>query len=73
MTFHPDGTLLVGSFGTDAVLRYDALTGQPLGQFITPGAGGLDGTHNFAWMPVPAAPTAVVPMVAAVITGRRRR
>lgn len=41
--FTPDGKLLVASFDTDAVLRYDAATGAFLDVFVTPGSGGLDG------------------------------
>src|SRR6185436_2978723 len=51
MILAPDGKLLVGSFGTDSVLRYDLATTQSLGQFIKSGSGGLDGTHNFAFVP----------------------
>jgi len=53
MIFTPQGDLLVGSFGTDSVLKYSS-SGQFLGTFITSGSGGLDGTHNMAYMPVPA-------------------
>ena len=52
LTYTPDGsTLLVGSFGNDSVLKYDAMTGAAGGFFVTSGLGGLDGTHNFAWVP----------------------
>jgi peptidyl-prolyl cis-trans isomerase A (cyclophilin A) len=55
LIFHPNGELLVGSFQTDRILRYDGRTGAPLGDFVAGGAGGLDGTHNFAFMPAPPA------------------
>ena len=54
MIFDPDGMLLVGSFGNDSVLRYDPATGAYLGPLVLTGSGGLDGTHNFAFIPVPA-------------------
>ncbi len=39
----PDGkTLYAVSSGTDSVVRYDASTGQLLGTFVQPGAGGLN-------------------------------
>ena len=41
--FAADGSLLVASFGSDAVLRYDGATGAFLGVFVAPGSGGLDG------------------------------
>lgn len=72
MAFHPDGSLLVGSFGNDKVVRYNAMTGQPLGDFILQGAGGLDGTHNFAFVPVPA-PGVLALAFGAVLVQRRRR
>jgi len=51
LTFLPGGDLLVGSFNNDKVVRYDGTTGAPEGDFIVGGAGGLDGTHNFAFLP----------------------
>lgn len=72
MTFLPNGDLLVGSFGNDKVVRYDRLTGLPVGDFILSGAGGLDGTHNFAYLPVPA-PSTLGLGLAALVAGRRRR
>jgi hypothetical protein len=51
MTLAPDGNLLVGSFNTDSVIKYDVATTQPLGNFVAPGAGGLDGTHSLAYVP----------------------
>ncbi len=55
----PDGSLLVASFETDAVLRYDGTTGAFLGVFIASGLAGLDGPDNgmqlgadgFLWVP----------------------
>ena len=38
----PDGRIYVADFEEDAVFRYEA-DGQPLGAFVTPGLGGLDG------------------------------
>jgi streptogramin lyase len=51
MIMAPDGNLLVGSFSTDSVIKYDLQTAQALGTFIAPKPGGLDGTHNFAYVP----------------------
>ena len=51
LIFMPSGDLLVGSFNTDSVLRYNGVNGHFVGTFIAPGAGGLDGTHNLAFMP----------------------
>ncbi len=73
MTFLPDGDLLVGSFGDDAVIRYDGTTGEELGFFIEPGSGGLDGTHNFAFMPVPAPATALPLLLGSLVTRNRMR
>lgn len=53
MIFTPGGDLLVGSFGTDSIRRFGPI-GERLGAFVLPGTGGLDGTHNMAFMPVPA-------------------
>ena len=56
----PDGDLLVGSFGNDSVKKYSISDGTYIGTFVTPGSGGLDGTHNFAFVPdrpVPAVST----------------
>lgn len=41
--FGPTGELLVGSFNTDSVLRYDGTTGAFLGVLVGSGAGGLNG------------------------------
>ncbi len=73
MTFLPDGDLLVGSFADDGVIRYDGQTGEELGFFIEPGLGGLNGTHNFAFMPVPAPGSMLVFGVLAVSRRRRTR
>jgi sugar lactone lactonase YvrE len=48
-----NGDLLVGSFANDKVIRYDGISGALIGDFIASGAGGLDGTHNFAVVPDP--------------------
>ena len=54
MILAADGTLLVGSFATDSVLKYDLAAAQLVGTFIPSGSGGLDGTHNFAFVPDPS-------------------
>lgn len=72
MTFLPGGDLLVGSFGNDAAIRYDGATGAQIGFFIEPGSGGLNGTHNFAFMPVPA-PHAITPLLLTLALSRIRR
>ena len=41
--FGPDGALYVASFSQDRVLRCDGTTGGYLGDFVAPGAGGLNG------------------------------
>lgn len=41
--FAPDGSLLVASFNTDNVLRYDGQTGAFLGEFVAAGLGNLNG------------------------------
>ena len=51
MILAPDGNLLVGSFNTDSVIKYDLATTQAMGTFVATGAGGLDGTHSFAYVP----------------------
>jgi streptogramin lyase len=74
MNLTPGGDLLVGSFGNDSVLRYDPITGASRGVFIASGLGGLDGTHDMVYMPVPG-PSGVALAGAAVVLGigRRRR
>jgi DNA-binding beta-propeller fold protein YncE len=47
------GELVVGSFGNDSVVRFDAATGAFLGTLVPSGLGGLDGTHDLAFVPVP--------------------
>jgi hypothetical protein len=42
LAFGPDGALCVVSEGTDAVLRFDATTGEFLGTLVASGSGGLD-------------------------------
>lgn len=73
MILDPDGNLLVGSFGTDSVLKYDAMTGAFLGTLVTSGSGGLDGTHNFAFMQVPGPGGVAIGLVALNLHLRRRR
>jgi streptogramin lyase len=63
MIMAPDGNLLVGSFGTNSVIKYDLATTHALGTFIATGSGGLNGTHNFAY--VPDLPCAQIPVGAA--------
>lgn len=41
--FGPDGNLYVASFETDAVLRYNGLTGAFIDVFVPTGSGGLNG------------------------------
>lgn len=57
MTLSSEGNLLVGSFGNDSVKKYSIADGSFLGTFITSGLGGLDGTHNFAYLPDAPVPT----------------
>ncbi len=38
-----DGNILVCSYITDSILEYDGQTGQYLGEFVAPSAGGLNG------------------------------
>jgi hypothetical protein len=54
MIMAPNGHLLAGSFNTDSVIEFDLATTQAVQTFITPGSGGLDGTHNFAYVPDPS-------------------
>lgn len=73
MTFDPDGNLLVGSFGTDSVLKYNPITGAFLGTLVLPGSGGLDGTHNFAFLQIPTPGTAMALLPLLGCVARRRR
>lgn len=43
LIYMPDGSLLVSSFNTDSILRYDGATGAFLNVFVSPGSGGLNG------------------------------
>ena len=43
--------VLVSSFFTDSVLRYDRTTGGSLGAFVAPGSGGLDGPIGLGFGP----------------------
>lgn len=72
MTFDPDGNLLVGSFGTDSVLKYNPTTGAFLGTLVLSGSGGLDGTHNFAFMQIPGPASTVAFVVLLPWVSRRR-
>lgn len=47
-----DGNLLAGSFLNDSVVKFDGVTGAPLGVLVSSGSGGLDGTHDIAVVPV---------------------
>lgn len=69
----PGGDLLVASFGDDSVRRFDPITGASHGVFVAPGLGGLDGTHDLVFMPVPAPASAVVAVVVVSFTMVRRR
>ncbi len=73
MILDPDGNLLVGSFGTDSVLKYNATTGAFIGTLISSGSGGLDGTHNFAFMQVPGPGGLVLAACAIALLPLRRR
>lgn len=57
MILQTTGKLLVGSFGNDSVIEYDLSTGLPTRTLISSGLGGLNGTHNFAFLPDPPVPT----------------
>ena len=41
VVFGPDGDLYVASEFTDSILRFDGVTGEPLGELVTSGSGGL--------------------------------
>jgi hypothetical protein len=49
--FGPDGKLYVVSGGTNAVLRYDGVTGAFLDTFVGPGSGGLNNPNDLAFGP----------------------
>jgi uncharacterized membrane protein len=49
--FLPDGSLLVGSYGTSSIMRFDGTTGAFLGTFIAAGSGGLQQTSGFTLGP----------------------
>lgn len=42
-SFGPGGELFVASFNNDRILRFDGASGAYLGEFFTPGLGGLNG------------------------------
>ena len=48
-----DGELFVGAFSTGSVWRFDESSGAVIDQFIGPGSGGLSGTHDIVFTPVP--------------------
>lgn len=73
MIFDPEGNLLVGSFGNDSVLKYNPTTGAFLGTLVLSGSGGLDGTHNFAFMQIPTPATSLMLLTMVGIAPRRRR
>src|SRR4029453_6212972 len=54
VTFH-DGDVFVGSFAGDKVVRLDGTSGVVEGDFVTPGAGGLDGPQYLLFIPEPLA------------------
>lgn len=47
------GILHVGAFQTDSVWRFNATTGALIDQFVLPGLGGLNGTHDIAFSVIP--------------------
>lgn len=47
----PDGSILAGNGNTDGIVRIDATTGNALGTFVAPGAGGLRGITFVAVIP----------------------
>jgi hypothetical protein len=49
--FGPDGNLYVASAGTNAVLRYDGVTGVFRDVFVTSGSGGLNGPGDLVFSP----------------------
>ncbi|MEQ8770833.1 MAG: NHL repeat-containing protein [Phycisphaerales bacterium] len=73
MTFMPDGNLLVGSFGRDKATIYDIETGGLVEVLVPNGLGGLDGTHNFAFIPAPGAGLVLLIAAAQGLAPRRRR
>jgi len=50
MAIGPDQKLYVSSYSTHSILRYDGVTGEFLGEFVTPGDG-LGRPGQFAWGP----------------------
>jgi len=53
VAFH-DGDVFVGSFTGDKVVRIDGTSGVIEGDFVMPGAGGLDGPQYLLFIPEPA-------------------
>lgn len=49
--FGPDGNLYVASVGTNAILRYDGVTGAFKNEFVASGSGGLRSPYGMAFGP----------------------
>lgn len=47
----PDGQLYVSGDDSDNVLRFDAVSGAPLGEFVAAGSGGLNNAEGMAFGP----------------------
>lgn len=71
-TIAPGGDLLVGSFGNDSVRRFDPASGAFRGVLVAPGLGGLNGTHDLVYMPIPE-PQPLGLAASALMSGLRRR
>lgn len=71
-TISPTGDLIVGSFGNDSVRRFNTASGSYEGVFVAPGLGGLNGTHDLVYMPIPA-PEPLGLAALALMSGVRRR
>ncbi len=66
MEVSKDGLLHVGAFSTNSVWRYDAETGSLVDQFVLPGSGGLNGTHDIAFVPIPEPTTPIILFILSV-------
>jgi len=73
MQLSAGGELLVGSFGNDSVYRFDPVSGVSHGVLVSSGLGGLDGTHDIAFMPVPGPAVLAMGVPLALIAVVRRR
>lgn len=51
MVIGPDGNLYVTSDGNEAVYKYNATTGALIGNFVTPGSGGLSDPRGLMFLP----------------------